>query len=757
MKHLLSAIILLLAQTVFLSSLKAQDLHDLRVHHNLNIELYPQENRITVEDTISLPEGCLSELHFRLHQGLAPVSSTPGVVVRRQSGDQEITAVESFKVTIPKGRKSFILKYNGLVHHPLKAYGKDYARGFKQTMGLISKEGVYLSGESYWYPRFGEGLVTFNLRVKLPPDWNVVSQGERTVHERKKKMIIVGWESNAPQEGIYIVAARFTEYTMPAGRIKAMVFLRTPDAELANKYLEATRQYVVMYEKLIGPYPYKKFALVENFWETGFGMPSFTLLGPKVIRFPFILHSSYPHEILHNWWGNGVFPEYEKGNWTEGLTAYLADHLIRQQRGRAAEYRQATLQKYTDYVSSERDFPLTEFTARHSSATEAVGYGKSLLFFHMLRLELSDETFVQGLKDFYRKYRFRFAAFADLQKSFEKVSGKNLEVEFNQWINRSGAPKITISAASARAENNEYILTALLEQVQPGETYRLRIPVAVTMEGQSPAHQRLVIMKKKRLQLTLRVPARPLRMDIDPEFDVFRKLDRDEIPPAMTQVFGAKKILILLPGSATNENILRSYRELSRSWSQAGPEKVEVMLDSEVERLPSDRAVAIFGWNNRFLDEMAAALSGYHVKISPQGVRINTTEIGRKNHSVVLTARHPQNKDMALTWVASDVVLAFPGLARKLPHYHKYSYLGFKGEEPANILKGRWPVLDSPMTVFVSHADGRVSRVEMGKLTPRVPLATLPPVFSVNRMKAAVDKKPFAKSTTSTLVPGKVL
>ena len=70
-----------------------------------------------------------------------------------------------------------------------------------------------------------------------------------------------------------------------------------------------------MYRQLIGPYPYGKFALVENFWETGYGMASFTLLGPQVIRFPFILNSSYPHEILHNWWGNSVFVDYASGNW----------------------------------------------------------------------------------------------------------------------------------------------------------------------------------------------------------------------------------------------------------------------------------------------------------------------------------------------------------------------------------------------------------------------------------------------------------
>jgi len=101
---------------------------------------------------------------------------------------------------------------------------------------------------------------------------------------------------------------------------------------------------------------HKKFALIENFWEAGYGMPSFTLLGEKIIRFPFILHSSYPHELLHNWWGNSVYVDFETGNWCEGITVYMADHLIKEQRNQAIEYRRATLQKYTNYVTPENDF-----------------------------------------------------------------------------------------------------------------------------------------------------------------------------------------------------------------------------------------------------------------------------------------------------------------------------------------------------------------------------------------------------------------
>ncbi len=43
---------------------------------------------------------------------------------------------------------------------------------------------------------------------------------------------------------------------------------------------------------------------------------------------PFILASSYPHEILHNWWGNSVFVDYDERQLVRGLDRLLADHLM---------------------------------------------------------------------------------------------------------------------------------------------------------------------------------------------------------------------------------------------------------------------------------------------------------------------------------------------------------------------------------------------------------------------------------------------
>jgi hypothetical protein len=492
-----------------------------------------------------------------------------------------------------------------------------------------------------------------------------------------------------------------------------------------------------MYENLIGPYPYKKFALIENFWETGFGMPSFTLLGPKIIRFPFIINTSYPHEILHNWWGNSVFPDPNSGNWSEGLTAYLSDHLIKEQQGNAKDYRQETLQKYADYVLGGRDFPLNEFRFRHSSPSEAIGYGKSLMFFHMLRQELGDKTFIAGLQDFYKGNKFKFASFNNLQRSFEKVSGKDLKIEFNQWIKHSGAPKLKLSNVKVKKERKEYVLTAVVEQVQAEEAYHLKVPVAVRMEGQNKAYQTVAVMNKKRLELTIRLPLQPLRLDIDPEFDVFRRLGRNEIPPALSQALGAKKMIILLPSSA-NERLIKSYQEFAKVLSNSGPDTVEIKFDKEIQKLPSDYSVTILGWENHFAKEALSALSEYEAAIDKSQIIIGNTRTQREKHSVVFTGWNPSNKDMAFILIATDIPEALLGLGRKLPHYHKYSYLVFEGDEPENVVKGRWPVFDSPMTALLPDKSGKISRVEIGELAPREPLIPLPKVFLTERMMETI-------------------
>lgn len=708
------------------------------VEHQLNVRLNPESHGLTVEDRITLPANAQRELFFSLHAGLKPEIKEDKINLTLLTNPQQ-GLQQHYKIELPAQLNSFTIRYAGKIYHPLESYGKEQARGFRSTPGLIANEGVFLSATSHWYPRFDDyEYMKFNMRVEAPDGWKTVSQGKRTQVTNNKGNKVENWDSQSPQEEIYLIAAPFSEYQRKTGDVNALVFLRQPDEKLANKYLDATTKYVSMFEKLLGEYPYSKFALVENFWETGYGMPSFTLLGSKVIRLPFIINSSYPHEILHNWWGNGVYVDFASGNWSEGLTAYLADHLIKEQQGQAANYRLQSLQKYTDYAAKARDFPLTQFRGRHSSASEAVGYGKTLMLFNMLRQKIGDELFSQSLQKFYRDYKFRIASFDDIQKAFEEISQTKLEQFFKQWTHRTGAADLKLGHSSVQKHQNNYQLSFELKQAQAGEAYHLRIPVAVTLEGKKKARQSFVDMTHKIQQFELNFDSHPIRLDIDPEFDLFRKLATAETPAAFTKLFGSQHMLVVLPRSA-KPALKTAWQNFADDLTRMGPDQVDIKWDDQLDALPQDMAVTVLGWNNRFADELTASLSDFNVSVKAKSLQFSQTEISRENHAIAFTTRYPDNGNYARAFIATDLADALPGLGRKLPHYHKYSYLAFSGTEPQNVLKGRWAVNNSPMTQLFD------SSAKRGVLKKRSALVQPESGFNANTMLQTIhflsDKK----------------
>jgi aminopeptidase N len=341
------------------------------------------------------------------------------------------------------------------------------------------------------------------------------------------------------------------------------------------------------------------------------------------------------------------------------------------------------------------------------------------------RFELGDAVFIRALQDFYRKNKFHFASFQDLRKSLENVSKKNLGDMFAQWVTRRGAPELKIRNVHAKAGNDTYVLTAAVEQVQKEQPYHFLLPVAITMEGKEQVYQTTVVIDRRRFEMKLVLPLRPVRIDFDPEFDIFRKLDHNEIPPAITQVLGAKKLIVILP-SAAEPSVLEAYRNFAETLRNAGPDRVEIKRDREIPALPSDSAVCILGRETSFVQKVVNTLLPYGVRLKEKSIYIATTDIPFEDHTIVLTGRNPENPDAALLFVTSDSPQALKGLSRKLPHYHKYSYLAFRGDEPENIAKGRWPVTDSPMTFILMGSDESFSKIDMGRLNKREPLAAVP-------------------------------
>jgi hypothetical protein len=703
------------------------------VHHDLAVTLDPAGHRLNVRDRIRIPGALVTApLTISLNADLAVQTTSGGLKLlpptsptRRATtgtgGDDPDSRVPVNLYDIDGATLGQDLtgeiSYEGVINYAVRESGGEYARAFSESPGLIEPRGAYLAGSTHWVPQIRDALVTYTLAVELPAGWKSVSEGERTSTGSETER----WSVATPTEEVHLIAGPFTEYSRDAVKVKAMAFLRKPDQALAGRYLDATAQYLEMYRGLLGPYPYSKFALVENFWETGYGMPSFTLLGEQVIRFPFILHSSYPHELLHNWWGNGVFVALAGGNWSEGLTAYLADHLIAEQRDQGAEHRRAILQRVTDYVTPANDFPPSRFRSRHDAVTEAIGYGKTAMMWNMLREKVGDEQFVKALQAFYRDNRFRAASFDDIERSFETVSGRDLRPFFDQWIRNTGTPELRLDGAASHGNR----LDIVLSQVQPGRLFALDVPVVIATD--KGVETRTVAMSAEaRVDASFDLNAPAQRVEVDPQFQLYRRLNPLEVPPSLSKAFGAGKVLIVM-----NARSAHVYAGLAKAWSRDG---VETVLDDQLDALPADRAVWVFGADNKFAPAVAEALKTYGAFLDTAAAPYPAPQAGKAaGRSLVAAVRHPRNEDSVVVYVSASSEAAANALARKLPHYGKYSWLVFAGDEATNEGTGEWPVGDTPLARDLTP-EGRPIR-----LAQRKPLAGPRSDFDIDRMKADLE------------------
>ena len=683
------------------------------LHHDLQVHVDAAAGRLEVVDRVRIPAqaatGDRHGLRFILADTFEP--RVEGAAVRPLDPPLDHGAgarFRAYRLTVAQLPAEITLRYAGALPDGL-------TRGeHGMPTAVLGPDGVFLDNASVWYPRFGAAPFTFRLTVDLPDGWTAISQGARTPREHG-----VRWEAQTPQADIYLLAGPYHRYAESQGAHQLEVYLLQDDPQLATRYLQVLGQYLDFYGALIGDYPYPKFAVVENRWQTGYGMPSFTLLGSRVLRLPFILHSSLPHEVLHNWWGNGVYVDLAGGNWSEGLTAYLADHLIKEAQGRGAEYRRRSLERYADFAAAGRDLALRAFRSRHDDASQAVGYGKSLMLFHMLRRELGDAGFIAVLREFWQRYRFREAGFDQLRAVAQEVAEKPVQALAPIWLERPGAPVLRLDAVqvSQGPVAGTYALTVTARQTQQGAVYPLRVPVVVQLaDGRTLRRDLSMSGRSATLEMTLE--ARPARVDLDPDFDLFRLLGPNERPATLARLFGATQQWLVLPSDAA-AGLRQAWEQLATAWA-GRYDNVKVVTDRDLQRLPDDAAVWLLGLDNRWLPRVRDRLRAPGQSLADDGFHVGDKVYDGAEYLAVLldpeTGRSPLG---VITANGPEQVL---GLARKLPHYGSAGRLVFRAGTLENLVRDDLPLTQSPLARVLGADDPGPPVMPTDRLVDRVPV-----------------------------------
>lgn len=518
---------------------------------------------------------------------------------------------------------------------------------------LVRTDGITLTG--FWHPQTDRDVL-FSLQADLPQGFSAWTEADIHRLESTATGQRVTTSFSHPLSTLHFVAGPYEVRSRQVGKVTISTYFFLEDAHLASEYLDATAQFIHRFQDLIGPFPYPNFAVVANRLPTGYALPTFTLLGQAVLRLPFIKDSALGHEIVHSWFGNAVRISETSGNWSEGLTTYLADHTFAADADRDLGYRKNLLIRSQAYLHEDNTIPLDTF--RHGGegqavdrASRAVGYDKSAMVMHMLHHYIGEEAFIDGIRDFYQKMQGQQADWHDLEASFSRVSGRNLRVFFQQWLTRTDIPDLAIEEIHIDQRSGRTQLSLTLVQ-KTAEPYLLTVPMRVTtLSGEQTI---TLTTDTARKPMSIELDSLPVRLVVDDQYDLFRRLMPPEWPPTWSHFLGAKIRNVVAPP----DHLLPIYQPLLEILDHMG---CRILAEQEI--IPAELARG--SWLFPADSGVRRSLFARPVPMAA-GLRLDV----RKS---------PLNPDEVMVLVDSTSVQETEQSVHKLTHYGAYSFLHFLG------------------------------------------------------------------------------
>lgn len=261
----------------------------------------------------------------------------------------------------------------------------------------------------------------------------------------------------------------------------------------------------------IGPYAYKKLANVQS--KTIFG-------GMENASAIFYYEGSVSgsrtdeelqsHEIVHQWFGNMATEKSFAHLWlSEGFATYLTHVYMEAHYGtdKLEQEMNADRAAVLEFVKNSKR-PVVDTTHDYMKLLNANSYQKGSWVLHMLRRQLGDSVFHKSIRDYYATYSGKNADTKDLQKIFEKNSGKDLQQFFQQWLYTPENPDLKISWQYLPAEK---AVAVTVEQMQSA-LFSFPLDLAIP----STAKKSQVIQVKNRKE-TFKIPFNQKPLDLLPD------------------------------------------------------------------------------------------------------------------------------------------------------------------------------------------------------------------------------------------------
>ena len=222
------------------------------------------------------------------------------------------------------------------------------------------------------------------------------------------------------------------------------------------------------------------------------------------------------HELFHHWFGdlvtceswsnlplNESFATYGEYLWREYKDGKMwADYHIAQD---LMSYLRESKRKQVDMIRYYFDNKEDMFDS-HS-------YAKGGRILHMLRNNLGDEVFFEGLRVYLEDNKYQAVEIHQLRLAMEKVSGQDLNWFFNQWFLASGHPVLDISYAYDEDLGLQFVTVEQTQNLKSTPLYRLPVAIDIYHENTITRHE--IEVTKERQIFEFKSATKPILVNFD--------------------------------------------------------------------------------------------------------------------------------------------------------------------------------------------------------------------------------------------------
>lgn len=622
--------------------------------HRLEVELQPASGEIRIKDRLEV--AGIEEFRFRLAGWLTQID------VKVDGEVFELVQRDSGTVIRFSDNGAHLLEFD--------LRGRLPPRDAQNSSDLTSSsagDGVFLPGYDDWIPHPVDALMRYQLKVSVPAAHRVVATGKLVDERIGDDVYQASFASTRPAEAPSLFAGPYRVQQRLWQGLRLRTYFHAEVDEQAETYLDAAAAFIDRYQKKIGDYPYADFHIVSAPLPVGLGFPNLTYVDRRILPLPFMRSRSLAHEVLHSWWGNAVAVEYASGNWAEGLTTYLADYALATDQGKE-QARTMRIKWLRDYAAlpQQRDHPVTAFRAKQHDAAQVIGYNKVAFIFHMLQQEIGEQAFDEGLREFWRRHKFKRAGWDDLQAAFEQSAERELDWFFRQWLDRAGAPRVSVG--SHRVEAIEAGYRTHIDILQPLSGYQFSLDLL--LETENGVERRRLFIEDSLTRLEWITAGRPLSIHLDPQSHLFRRLQTGETPPILRDITLNAASMTLIDDQRPD------FVEAARALAERLLDNAPRFVTAAQPLGPAQPLLLITS-----ADRLGEQLERLQLRL-PAG--LPKVEHG----AAVWTARRANNTPVLVVSAVSTAELQ--ALLRPLPHYGGQSYVLFDGGRALD--RGIWPL-----------------------------------------------------------------